>query len=107
MPSDKRNLIMAVPTGLISLLLNFSLHLFTTAAAPTLASWFYQSLPLFSFVLHLFLHHHVDDDLQFMCYGFSVSVSAMLAAQLAAQLAGVLLMLFFAWNVTQSVLSKL
>ena len=101
MPSDKRNLIMAVPTGLISLLFNFS--------SSRDASFHYHSssdtrimvLPKLTFVLHLFLHHDVDDDLKFMCYGFSVS------AMLAAQLAGALLILFFAWNVTQSVLSKL
>jgi len=31
-----------------------------TAAAPVLASWFYQSIPLFS----------LGDDLQYTCYGF-------------------------------------
>ena len=43
-----------------------------TAAAPMLASWFYQSLPLFSFVVHSFLHYCVDDDLRYARYGFSV-----------------------------------
>ena len=38
-----------------------------------LASWFYQSLPLFSFVLHSFLPYHVGDDLWYVHYDFSVS----------------------------------
>ena len=64
-PSDKCNSITTKVTGLIS-----SLHVqrhfiprcafSPTAAAPMLASWFYQSLPLFSFS---FLHYHVGDDL--------------------------------------------
>ena len=33
-----------------------------TAAAPTRASWFYRSLPLFSFVLHVFLHYCIGND---------------------------------------------
>jgi len=41
-----------------------------TAAAPMLSSWFYQSLPLFSFVLHSFLPYNIDDDLVHTCYGF-------------------------------------
>jgi len=41
-----------------------------TAAAPVLASWFYQSLPLFSFELHSFIDCCVGDDLQYARYGF-------------------------------------
>ena len=41
-----------------------------TAAAPVLASWFYQNLPLFSFVLHSFLPYCIRDDLRYMHFGF-------------------------------------
>jgi len=61
-----------------------------TAAAPMLASWFYQSLPLFSFV---FLPNRVGDNSWYMHYGFSVR----------AALAGAFLMLFFVWTACQSV----
>ena len=37
-----------------------------------LASWFYQSLPLFSFVLHSFLPYCVDDNLRYAHYSFGV-----------------------------------
>jgi len=63
-----------------------------TAAAPVLASW-YQSLPLFSFELHSFIHCRVGDDLWYARYVFGAR----------PELAGVLLMLFFAWNVAQHV----
>ena len=36
-----------------------------------IASWLYQNLPLFYFVLNFFLHYRVGDDLQSACYGFS------------------------------------
>jgi len=52
MLSDKRNLIMAIDTTLISSLFNIALPgdmpFLPTAAAPMLASWFYQSSPLLS-----------------------------------------------------------
>ena len=51
MPSDKRDSIMAIATGMISSLFNIALSgdvLLTTAAAPELASLIYQSSPLFS-----------------------------------------------------------
>jgi len=67
MPSDKRNWITA----------GYGLDIFTvqhcfiprcaflpTAAAPMLASWFYQSLPLFSFIVHSLFHYRVGDDLR-------------------------------------------
>ena len=44
----------------------------TAKAAPKLALWFYQSLPLFPFVLHSFLQCHVGGNLQYVHYGFSV-----------------------------------
>jgi len=77
MPLDKRNSIMAVATGLISSLFNVAssgdvpfrqLH----AAAPVLASWFYQSSLLFFFVLHFLLPYRIGDDLQYARYGFGV-----------------------------------
>ena len=74
MPSDKCNSIMAVATGLIfhcSMLLVLRHAFLPTTAAPMLASWFYQSLPLFSFVLHSFLQHRKGDDLRYVHYGFS------------------------------------
>ena len=61
--------------------------LFATTAAPMLASWFYQSLSLFSFVLHSFLYYHVGGNLH---YGFS------------AEQAGELLTPSIAWNVIQT-----
>jgi len=46
----------------------------STAAAPKLTSWFYQSSPLFSFVLHSFLHCHIGDDLRYAHYGFNAKL---------------------------------
>ena len=66
-----------------------------TAAAPMHASLFYQSLPLFLFVLHSFLHCRVGEDLWYARYGFGI--------RLALVLAGALLTLFFAWNVASRV----
>ena len=95
--SYKCNSIMAITTGLISSLFNVTLSVdLPTAAAPTLASWFYQSLPLFSIVLHSFLHYCVGDNLQCTCYGFSE----------CTVLVGVLGKLFFAWNIIQSIWSS-
>ena len=50
MPSDERNLIMAIQLDLFTVQCCFiQRHAFlSTAAAPILASWFYQRLPLFS-----------------------------------------------------------
>ena len=42
-----------------------------TAAAPALALWLHQSLPLFYFVLHSFLHNCIADNLGYACYDFS------------------------------------
>ena len=48
-------------------------HVFLpTLATPILASCFYQSLPLISFVLHSFLRYYIGDDLWYAHYGFSV-----------------------------------
>jgi len=67
MPSDKCYSIMAIATGLIFFTKKHCLYVFLpTAAAPMLASWFYQSLPLLSFVLHSFLHYCIGDDLRYM-----------------------------------------
>ena len=57
-----------------------------------LASRFYQSSPLFSFVFHSFLPYHVGDDMWYACNGFGVG----------AVLAGALVVLFFAWNGSQT-----
>ena len=46
--------------------------LLPTAAALVLELWFYQSLPLVSFVLHSFLPYRIGDNLKDTCYGFSV-----------------------------------
>jgi len=43
----------------------------SAAVASVLASWLYENLPLFSLVLHSFLHCHVGDNLWYMHYGFS------------------------------------
>ena len=63
MPSDKRNSITAKATGLIFALLDVAssqdVPFLPTAAAPMFASWFNQSLPLFSFVLHSFLPYRI------------------------------------------------
>ena len=40
-----------------------------TAAAPMLASWFYRSLSLFSFVYSI-LYCCIGDDLRYVHYGF-------------------------------------
>ena len=43
-----------------------------TTAAPMLASLFYQSSPLFSFVLYSSFHYCIGDDLQYVRYVFNV-----------------------------------
>jgi len=58
--SDKRNLIMAIIHMLDFFTNQFRFILRSAAAAPMLASWFYQSLSLFSFVLHSFFHYCVQ-----------------------------------------------
>ena len=58
-----------------------------TAEVPMLASWFYQSLPLFSFVLYSFLHYRIGSNLWYAHHGFSVRG-------------------YFAWNITQCVRSS-
>ena len=69
MPSDKCN---SITAKLWPWFLHSSTRCFVprrafspTAAAPMLASWFYQSLPLFSFVLHYFLHYRIGNNLQY------------------------------------------
>jgi len=59
-----------------------------TAAAPALASWFYQRLSLFSFVLRSFLFYCVGDDLWYTRYGFGATLG------------------FFTWNVIQNLWSS-
>ena len=59
MPSVKHISEMAKATGLIFSLIFVALSQDVPAAAPTLASWFNQSLPLFSFVLHSFLPYRI------------------------------------------------
>ena len=80
MHSEKRVSITAKAMSLIFALLNVTLSsdvpFNQPAAVPKLASWFYQSLSLFSFVLHSILHCCVDDDLKYACYGFSASSGA-------------------------------
>ena len=93
MPSDKRNLIMAIATALISSLFNVALSAPTTAA-PMLASWFYQSSPLFSFVLHSF-------SLTAQVTIYSTRIMASVRDLGNAVQAGVLLTLFSAQNGSQ------
>ena len=59
MPSVKHISEMAKATGLIFSLIFVALSQDVPAAAPMLASWFNQSLPLFSFVLHSFLLYRI------------------------------------------------
>jgi len=73
--------------------------LLPTTAAPMLASWFYQSLPFFSFVCYSFLHNCVRGNLQ---YAIMASVQKLVNTKLL----WALLMLLFAWNVTKSVRSS-
>jgi len=61
---------MAMAIGLIFSLTNIEKCGFSpTAAAPMLALWFYQRLPLFTYV-----HYRVGDQLQYAHYGFSVKL---------------------------------
>ena len=75
MPSDKCNSIMAIDFFTVPSLISKTAFLSTTAAS-MLASWFYQSLPLFSFVFRSLLHYHIGDLLQYACYGFSVNLGS-------------------------------
>jgi len=71
MPSDKRNLIMAIATGLISSLFNVASFRDVPFHQPQQLQqlqWFYQKLPLFSFVLHSFLLLREGDDLRYVHY---------------------------------------
>ena len=62
---------MAIATGLISsLFMSLRPETCLTAAAPMLASWLYQSLPLLSFAIHSFLPYHVNEKLRCTRYGF-------------------------------------
>ena len=100
MPSDKRNSIMAIATGLISSLFNFVLSGdVPTAAAPMLGSWFYQSSALFTFVLLCtpFLSPLPRRWCQFAVRTLWLRCETWISAVLA----GTLLMLFFAWNGSQ------
>jgi len=78
MPSDKHKLIrLYIAKDLIYSLIKVASFRDVpfrqpTAVAPMLAYWFYQSLPLFSFVLHPFLPYCVGDNLGYARYGFSV-----------------------------------
>jgi len=63
MPSDKHNLTMTIATGLISLLINVTLSRDVPLCQPQQLLMVYQSLTLFSFVLHFLLPYHVGDDL--------------------------------------------
>ena len=95
MLSDKRNLIISIATGLISSLFNCYFVprcAFSPTVVPVLESWFYSSLPLFSFVFHSFLPYHVGDHLLYACYGFGADLDS-------AVLEGAFLRLFFAWTV--------
>jgi len=94
MPSHKRDSITAEAMGLIFALFitsSWDVLFSLTAMAKTLASWFYQNLPLFSFVLNSFLH-----------WRFAVRM-LWLRCKTWAVLAGALLMLFLTWNFPQSV----
>ena len=85
MPSDKYNSIMAIAAGLIFFTVQCCFvprcAYLPTAAAPVLASWFYRNLPLFSFVLHSFLPHHIDDDLRYAHYGFGMRLGRCTASR--------------------------
>ena len=62
MPSDKYNLIMAKATGLIcNADLSQDVPYHQTTAAPILASWFYQSLPLLIFICITHMMASVQD----------------------------------------------
>ena len=97
---DKRNSITATATQSWFLYQHCFIprHAFLPiTAAPMLSSRFYQSLLLFSFVLHSFLLYHVGDELWYACYGFSARLGKCRASK------GLFL---FAWNVTKSIWSS-
>ena len=56
---------MAIAKGLISSLLTIASFqdVFLLTVTTMFASWFSQSLPLLSFVLHSFFHYRVGNDL--------------------------------------------
>ena len=62
MPSDKCNLIMTIYSSRLDFFtvqcrFSWRCAFLPTAAAPMLALWFNQNLPVFSFVLHSFFHY--------------------------------------------------
>ena len=76
--SDKCNLVMALAADLIFFTdqprmgaTDRDMPFYRTSATPMLASWFYQSLPLFSSILLSFLHYGTGDDLRYTHHGFS------------------------------------
>ena len=97
MPPDKDNLIMAIATGLISSLYNVA----STQDVPflqlqqlqCLATWFYQSLPLFSLELHSSLHYCVGDDLRYAHYDFSARLSKHISERIGQANRG------YAWSI--------
>ena len=68
MPSDKRNSIIAIATGLISSLFNVALSQEVPSCQPQQlqSSAYIMVLPKLTFVLLCILPYHVGDDLQYM-----------------------------------------
>ena len=73
MPLDKHNSIMATATSLISSLFNITLTRDMAFCQLQQLQWFYQSLHLFFFVLHIFLHYYACDDLWYIQYSSQVT----------------------------------
>ena len=96
MPSDKRNLIMAMTTGLISSLFNVALSGDAPFHQPQQLQCLHHGSTKVSFLSHTFLPYCVGDNLQYMHYGIGVRFKT------SAVQAGVLFMLFFAWNGSQT-----
>jgi len=90
MPSDKRNSSYRLDFFTVQCRFVCRCAFLPTAAAPVLASWFYQSLPLFYPLLHR--------------WRFAVlTLWLWCKTRVSAELAGALLTLLFAWNVAQHI----
>ena len=88
MPSAKHNSTIDNATRLILFTLRCRFvprHAFLpTTVATMFASWFYQSLPLFSFVLHYILHYSIGDNLQHKCHDFYARVGHYITSRIAS-----------------------
>ena len=96
MPSDKRNLIMAVTTGLISLLFNVASSGDMPFCQLQQLWYLHHGSNKAHLGSHLYSIPFPGDDLRYACYSFGAKLMQVECKQ------GALFTLIFAWNVSQT-----